>query len=164
MSEPNGRTLDLAALAERSEKSTLKGSASQAGADNPFIKYVRESYEEDEREKDTGWREVRCDVRDVPELVTTLRAVSTYFGRQKPPEPIGVHLKVEFQPDPNNERTIEVGPGRFPELPKSGDVWFKYTGRARLNRGSGRRQASSTAPTSAVETPTDEETELADSA
>jgi hypothetical protein len=125
MSEPNGNgaRFDLASLAAKAQPTKIRTATARAGADNPFLDAVRSSHEQDRNERDSGWREV-----EVPSNVLD-----------------GVHLRIEFLPDGASD-WIEVGPGRFDEIPRDGrDVVFKFTGRDRMKRGR-RRQTSAQQP------------------
>lgn len=146
MSEPNGggpARFDLAALAKASRPSTVRTAAVMNGAENPFIDEVRASYEQDKRDRDTGWREVEVPADQMWPVITSLRALSTWFGNQSPVIPIGVHIRVEYQPK-GSESTVEVGPGDFEKIPTAQDappVFVKYTGRERMTRGRRKPQA-----------------------
>jgi hypothetical protein len=165
MSEPNGNgaRFSLAALAASSKETKIQTATAKAGADNPFLDQVRSSHEQDKRQKDSGWREVEVPSSMLDELIASMRSLSAWFGEND--EKIGVHLRIEFHPDnePDPDKTIEVGPGRFDEIPRDGrTVWFKYTGRDRMKRGR-RRSAPAQQPAAGLATeptePTDVEVE-----
>jgi len=145
MSEPNGNgaRFDLASLAAKAQPTKIRTATARAGADNPFLDAVRSSHEQDRNERDSGWREVEVPSNVLDELITSMRALSMWFGETG--EKIGVHLRIEFLPDGASD-WIEVGPGRFDEIPRDGrDVVFKFTGRDRMKRGR-RRQTSAQQP------------------
>lgn len=138
MSDPNGTggRFDLASLAKSAAPAEIRTASARAGESNPFLDSVRKSHELDRKERDSGWMAVEVPSRMLDELVTTMRALSTWFGEVG--EKIGVHFRVEFQPDPENtpDEWIEVGPGRFEEIPRDDrTIAFKYTGRDRMKRG-----------------------------
>ena len=127
------KRLSLADLAEKSTDTKIQTAGALNGEQNPFLKMVRESYEADVRLTDSGWKEVPMPSTMLDDAITSLRGLSTWFG--KVGEPIGVHIRVEYQPDDANG-TVEVGPKDFEEIPRDGrEVFLKYTGRTRLLRG-----------------------------
>lgn len=170
MSEPNGTggRVDLASLAAKAAPTTIKSAAVRAGSDNPFLKAVRESHDQDRAERDSGWREVEVPVSMLDEMITTMRALSTWFGEVG--EPIGVHMRIEYMPDPSKDGSDashwdEVGPSRFGDIPREpGDAiaLFKFTGRDRMKRGRRRQPSPQQAAAGHVdvEAKEDEETEL----
>jgi hypothetical protein len=142
MSDPNGnRSFDLAALAEKSTDTDIRPAATQSGEGNPFLGKVEESFEKDEKKRDSGWKEVMIPRSMLDDLITSMRALSTYFGKAQ--KPIGVHLRVEYQAKGTDEWT-EVGPGQFADIDRNDprEVAFKYTGRRRMNRGRRTPQAA----------------------
>jgi hypothetical protein len=164
MSEPNGGRFDLAALAQKSEPSTIRPAAASTGEGNPFLDQVVSSYEQDETTRDSGWREVKVPRSMLDELITSMRALSTYFGKAQ--RPIGVHLRIEYQNTADEDSWVEVGPGQFAGINRKDDrpVFFKYTGRKRMNRGR-RTQQPTAAPQNPngpqpTETAEQEDTEL----
>lgn len=139
MSEPNGpKRFDLSKLAEASAPTSVQTAGTLNGEANPFLAPVRESYAEDQQKADSGWREVPMSSEQLDDVIASLRGLSAWFGSTKngkQAEPIGVHIRVEYTPD-GADRTVEVGPKYFEEIPRDGrDVFLKYTGRARLQRG-----------------------------
>jgi hypothetical protein len=131
---------DLSALAEQSKATTVRTSAQMNGPGNPFLDKVRASYEANKAEYDSGWQEIEMPSDQIDTVVTSLRALSTWFGKQTPVVPIGVQMRIEYQPDGASE-TIEVGTKDFDDIPRDGrEVYFKYTGRERLKRGRKRSQ------------------------
>jgi len=139
MSEPNGpKRFDLSKLAEASTPTTVQTAGTLNGEANPFLAPVRSSYEQDQQQGDSGWREVPMPSTQLDDVIASLRGLSAWFGSTKngkKAEPIGVHIRVEYQPD-DSEGTIEVGPKYFEDIPRDGrEVFLKYTGRARLQRG-----------------------------
>lgn len=140
MSEPNSapKRFDLSKLAEAAAPTTVQTAGTMNGEANPFLASVRESYEQDQRKYDSGWREVPMPSTQFDDVVSSLRGLSTWFGSTKggkKAEPIGVHIRVEYQPD-GADGTIEVGPKYFDDIPRDGrEIFLKYTGRARLQRG-----------------------------
>src|SRR4029079_3519831 len=99
MSEPNGNgaRFDLASLAAKAQPTKIRTATARAGADNPFLDAVRSSHEQDRNERDSGWREVEVPSNVLDELITSMRALSMWFGETG--EKIGVHLRIEFLPD-----------------------------------------------------------------
>lgn len=147
MSDPNGTggRYDLASLAKSAAPAEIRTASARAGETNPFLDSVRKSHELDRKQRDSGWMAVEAPSRMLDELVTTLRALSTWFGEVG--EKIGVTFRAEYQPDPDKapDEWVEVGPGRFDEIPRDDRVIaFKYTGRDRMKRGRRRAPAQPT--------------------
>ena len=156
MTEPNGapvKRFDLAKLAEASRPTTVTTAGNLNGPDNPFLPRVRASYEQDKREYDSGWQELPITSDQFGDVVASLRALSQWFGSTKngkKVEPIGVHIRAEYQPD-GMDHTVEVGPKDFDDIPDDGrEVFVKYTGRERLARGRKGRRADATADAGAA--------------
>lgn len=173
MSEPtgNGRP-SLAELAKGVKSTRIRTGASRTGLDNPFLQAVRDSHDADRKERDSGWQVIDIPTTMLDEMITNMRALSTWFGEVN--EKIGVHMRIEFMPDPTKDpedetNWIEVGPSRFDEIPRDDPeqyVGFKFTGRDRMKRGRRRQVPAQQAATGLVTEPTeeqqreDEETEL----
>jgi len=143
MTEP--KRFDLASLVETSRPAKVMTAGNLNGPDNPFLHKVRESYRADQTTPDSGWQEITITGEQFDDVVNSLRGLSAWFGSTKngkEAEPIGVHIRAEYQPD-NAENTVEVGPKDFDDIPKDGrEVFLKYTGRARLARGGRRRRTA----------------------
>jgi len=161
------KRFDLSAIVEQSKPAKVMTAANLNGPDNPFLARVRESYEQDRKVPDSGWLEVTVPSDSFMDVVNSLRALSAWFGSTrggKQPEPIGVHIRAEYMPD-GAERTIEVGPKDFDDIPTDGrDVFLKYTGRERLARGRrGKRTADpQQAGTGAPSRPVDDDEQYDD--
>ena len=153
---------DLAALVEQSRPAKVMTAGNLNGPDNPFLGRVRESYENDRKLSNSGWLELTVPSDQFTDIVNSLRALSAWFG--KVGEPIGVHIRAEYMPD-GAERTIEVGPKDFDDIPTDGrEVFLKYTGRERLARGRrGKRNADAQqATTGAPSRPVDDDEQYDD--
>jgi hypothetical protein len=165
MTEPNDgatKRFDLASLVEQSRPAKVMTAGNLNGPDNPFLGRVRESYEQDRKLTNSGWLELTVPSDQFMEIVNSLRALSAWFG--KVGEPIGVHIRAEYMPD-GAERTIEVGPKDFDDIPDDGrEVFLKYTGRERLQRGRKGKRADAQQPAAGlVDTDTDEGTDAEES-
>jgi hypothetical protein len=163
MSEPNGNgPLSLADLAKNVKSTNIRTGAARVGGNHPFLAQVRESWQKDRDRRDSGWNVVDIPTTMLDEMITSMRALSTWFGEVG--EPIGVHMRIEYMPDPskdpNDENNWEeVGPSRFDDVPRNDPdqyVGFKFTGRDRMKRGR-RRQPS---PQQAAAGQADEPTEI----
>jgi hypothetical protein len=145
---------DLAKLVEQSRPTTVQTVGIRNGQENPFVHKVRESFKADEAAKDSGWQELPMPARMIDDVIGSLRALSTWFGKER--EGIGVHIRIEYQPD-GQDGTIEVGPQDFAEIPRDDrEVYLKYTGRKRLNRG---RKKNAEAQQAATGSPGHEESD-----
>jgi hypothetical protein len=136
----NAPLLDLAALAESVEPTTVRTGRNRfGGINNPYIPIVRETFEEDTKETGSGWRKNRLPASQVREFAAAIRNATTFLADEN----IGLRIKYEFRTDEDGEyngRVIEIGDlSKVPTDDRPVDV--KYTGRTKKQYGANDEEA-----------------------